>query len=274
MQTLATKRLYGQYLRSGTYFPSPLFMFQNPASLMHVWSNANQLMCVCLLARSPVFSHLSSSLQGLSTIRAFKVQQRFQQMFDEYQDLHSGEIEKNYIFKLRVITFYRTHSKPFRLMLNFSISIFRLERLHLLYNLFICVCWQRPGFYSWLLLAGLPSVLMEFAQSLSPSLLLAAFTSGMVRTLTKPCDALLTCETWWVKLWCIFTLFSGLEPGAVGLALSYAVTLTGGRQTECRDREHGENIYIWTLNIWIYILCWDFLLPKDVWNMRCEVLGI
>eukprot|EP00064_Thunnus_orientalis_P001052 superscaffoldBa00000065_g1053 len=40
--------------------------------------------------RSPVFSHLSSSLQGLSTIRAFKAQQRFQQMFDEYQDLHSG----------------------------------------------------------------------------------------------------------------------------------------------------------------------------------------
>uniref|UniRef100_A0A669BKR5 Multidrug resistance-associated protein 4 n=1 Tax=Oreochromis niloticus TaxID=8128 RepID=A0A669BKR5_ORENI len=40
--------------------------------------------------RSPVFSHLSSSLQGLSTIRAFKVQQRFQQTFDEYQDLHSG----------------------------------------------------------------------------------------------------------------------------------------------------------------------------------------
>ncbi|XP_019738045.1 multidrug resistance-associated protein 4-like isoform X2 [Hippocampus comes] len=39
--------------------------------------------------RSPVFSHLSSSLQGLSTIRAFKVQQRFQEMFDSYQDLHS-----------------------------------------------------------------------------------------------------------------------------------------------------------------------------------------
>ncbi|XP_077392260.1 ATP-binding cassette sub-family C member 4-like isoform X4 [Festucalex cinctus] len=40
-------------------------------------------------ARSPVFSHLSSSLQGLSTIRAFKVQRRFQEMFDDYQDLHS-----------------------------------------------------------------------------------------------------------------------------------------------------------------------------------------
>nr|XP_040058389.1 multidrug resistance-associated protein 4-like isoform X2 [Gasterosteus aculeatus aculeatus] len=40
--------------------------------------------------RSPVFSHLSSSLQGLSTIRAFKAQRSFQQVFDEHQDLHSG----------------------------------------------------------------------------------------------------------------------------------------------------------------------------------------
>ncbi|CAG13921.1 unnamed protein product, partial [Tetraodon nigroviridis] len=39
--------------------------------------------------RSPVFSHLSSTLLGLSTIRAFKAQQSFQQMFDEYQDIHS-----------------------------------------------------------------------------------------------------------------------------------------------------------------------------------------
>uniref|UniRef100_A0A8B9JN68 Cystic fibrosis transmembrane conductance regulator n=1 Tax=Astyanax mexicanus TaxID=7994 RepID=A0A8B9JN68_ASTMX len=39
--------------------------------------------------RSPVFSHLSSSLQGLWTIRAFKAEERFQQMFDAHQDLHS-----------------------------------------------------------------------------------------------------------------------------------------------------------------------------------------
>lgn len=42
------------------------------------------------IARSPVFSHLSSSLQGLSTIRAFKSEERFQQTFDSHQDLHSG----------------------------------------------------------------------------------------------------------------------------------------------------------------------------------------
>ncbi|XP_015272616.1 PREDICTED: multidrug resistance-associated protein 4 [Gekko japonicus] len=39
--------------------------------------------------RSPVFSHLSSSLQGLWTIRAFKAGQRFQELFDAHQDLHS-----------------------------------------------------------------------------------------------------------------------------------------------------------------------------------------
>ncbi|MCI4375688.1 hypothetical protein PGIGA_G00112330 [Pangasianodon gigas] len=39
--------------------------------------------------RSPVFSHLSSTLQGLSTIRAFKAEERFQQTFDFHQDLHS-----------------------------------------------------------------------------------------------------------------------------------------------------------------------------------------
>uniref|UniRef100_A0A8C5FVQ0 Cystic fibrosis transmembrane conductance regulator n=1 Tax=Gadus morhua TaxID=8049 RepID=A0A8C5FVQ0_GADMO len=40
--------------------------------------------------RSPVFSHLSSSLQGLWTIRAFRAEQRFQNVFDAHQDLHSG----------------------------------------------------------------------------------------------------------------------------------------------------------------------------------------
>ncbi|XP_006832064.1 PREDICTED: multidrug resistance-associated protein 4 [Chrysochloris asiatica] len=39
--------------------------------------------------RSPVFSHLSSSLQGLWTIRAYRAEERFQELFDAHQDLHS-----------------------------------------------------------------------------------------------------------------------------------------------------------------------------------------
>ncbi|XP_009190354.1 multidrug resistance-associated protein 4 isoform X5 [Papio anubis] len=39
--------------------------------------------------RSPVFSHLSSSLQGLWTIRAYKAEGRCQELFDAHQDLHS-----------------------------------------------------------------------------------------------------------------------------------------------------------------------------------------
>ncbi|CAL8406684.1 unnamed protein product [Arctogadus glacialis] len=39
--------------------------------------------------RSPMISHLSSSLQGLWTIRAFRAEQRFQNVFDAHQDRHS-----------------------------------------------------------------------------------------------------------------------------------------------------------------------------------------
>ncbi|XP_037318658.2 ATP-binding cassette sub-family C member 4-like isoform X2 [Pungitius pungitius] len=39
--------------------------------------------------RSPVFSHLSSSLQGLWTIRAFGAEERLKKAFDAHQDLHS-----------------------------------------------------------------------------------------------------------------------------------------------------------------------------------------
>ena len=42
------------------------------------------------VAKSPVIQHVSSSLNGLSTIRAFKAQDRFNQNFNIYQNDHSS----------------------------------------------------------------------------------------------------------------------------------------------------------------------------------------
>ncbi|RWS14111.1 ABC transporter-like protein 16, partial [Dinothrombium tinctorium] len=42
------------------------------------------------ITRSPVFTHLSTSLYGLTTIRAFNSQTRFEKKFDGYQDIHTA----------------------------------------------------------------------------------------------------------------------------------------------------------------------------------------
>ncbi|XP_017022566.1 probable multidrug resistance-associated protein lethal(2)03659 [Drosophila kikkawai] len=42
------------------------------------------------IARSPVYSHLASSLSGLTTIRAFQAQRIMEAEFDGYQDTHSS----------------------------------------------------------------------------------------------------------------------------------------------------------------------------------------
>ncbi|KAB0372816.1 hypothetical protein FD755_015569 [Muntiacus reevesi] len=49
--------------------------------------NVKHLECT---TRSPVFSHLASSLRGLWTIRAYKAEQKYQELFDVHQDLQSA----------------------------------------------------------------------------------------------------------------------------------------------------------------------------------------
>ena len=43
-----------------------------------------------VLARSPVYSHVSTTLNGLSSIRAFGTQNEFEEQFYRYQDDHSA----------------------------------------------------------------------------------------------------------------------------------------------------------------------------------------
>ncbi len=43
-----------------------------------------------LSARSPIFTHLSSVLTGLTTMRAHQYEQFFKQAYDERQDVHSS----------------------------------------------------------------------------------------------------------------------------------------------------------------------------------------
>lgn len=45
---------------------------------------------ILFAAKSPIFSHISATLSGLSTIRAFQAQELLRQEFENHQDLNTG----------------------------------------------------------------------------------------------------------------------------------------------------------------------------------------
>ncbi|XP_067134883.1 ATP-binding cassette sub-family C member 4-like isoform X2 [Centruroides vittatus] len=57
------------------------------------------------VVRSPVFSHLSVSLYGLTTIRAFNAESKFKCMFNKYQDKHTSTLFI-YVCLIRWISVY------------------------------------------------------------------------------------------------------------------------------------------------------------------------
>uniref|UniRef100_A0A8D2LQ35 Cystic fibrosis transmembrane conductance regulator n=1 Tax=Varanus komodoensis TaxID=61221 RepID=A0A8D2LQ35_VARKO len=80
--------------------------------------------------RSPVFSHLSSSLQGLWTIRAFKAEQRFQELFDAHQDLHtalvSGQVGLALSYAINIMGMFQWGVRQSAEVENLMISVERV----------------------------------------------------------------------------------------------------------------------------------------------------
>lgn len=48
------------------------------------------LLIRCILGRSPIFSHVNATLQGLSTVRAFKATKFLEKEFHEFQDFNTS----------------------------------------------------------------------------------------------------------------------------------------------------------------------------------------
>ncbi|KAK8407821.1 hypothetical protein O3P69_002393 [Scylla paramamosain] len=90
-------------------------------ALYSSWSFLVALRCICLpilcdlkriesIARSPVLTHLSVSLQGLITVRAFESQDFFMNQFDELQNFHTSvwfilsALKRGFVFSLDTIS--------------------------------------------------------------------------------------------------------------------------------------------------------------------------
>lgn len=98
-----------------------------------------------IVAKSPVFSHISATLSGLPTIRAFNAEKLLQQEFDDHQDLNTGVYfmflgmyhnDKDVFHQIRV-------NSGFKLTLNRC--IIRIWHVTGPYDL--CIRWLRHLFF-------------------------------------------------------------------------------------------------------------------------------
>ena len=77
------------------------------------------------LARSPVFTHLNATLNGIATIRAYQAQTVLKYEFDKFQDVHTSSwyiftaTSFAYTFALDIFTF------SFITFITFSFLIFK-----------------------------------------------------------------------------------------------------------------------------------------------------
>lgn len=66
-------------------------------------------LCSNFAARSPIFSHTNATVEGLSTVRAFRAERQMMAQFDARQDLNSsasfmfGAIARGFAFWLDLI---------------------------------------------------------------------------------------------------------------------------------------------------------------------------
>lgn len=89
------------------------------------------------LARSPVFTHLNATLNGLTTIRAFGAQEILKHEFDKFQDLHSSSwfiflvTTYTFGFALDIFTFIFTTIVIFSFLLSSDRKYLTNSSLHL-----------------------------------------------------------------------------------------------------------------------------------------------
>ncbi|XP_075236312.1 ATP-binding cassette sub-family C member 4-like [Lycorma delicatula] len=110
------------------------------------------------IARSPVFSHLNSTLQGLPTVRALGAQSILQSEFDNHQDLHSSTV----------------------FLLNYTSSGFS-SFLDLICSVFIsCVAFSTLAFTHDDVTGGVASAGLALSQAISISTILQWIMRGSV----------------------------------------------------------------------------------------------